>query len=74
MRLIKSIIILNCVLNGRKERRKRRRKERREGEEERQARKNDTSIDFCIKKVWFSLECRKVNGSVILVTTLRYAN
>ena len=50
MRLIKSIIILNCVLNGRKERRKRRRKVRREGEEERQARKNDTSIDFCIKK------------------------
>lgn len=51
--------------NERKEGRDKKNEGRRK-EEDRKAGTKDSTIYFCIKKEWFSLEYRKVNGSICI--------
>jgi len=58
----------NCVLNGRKEA-KGVKKGGTEGEQRKTGRQvRKVVLQTCIKKQWFSLQCRKVNGLICLST------
>ena len=59
--------------NERKEGRDKKNEGRRK-EEDRKAGTKDSTIYFCIKKEWFSLECRKVNGLICVTTVQGWLN
>jgi len=60
-------------MKGRKEGKEKRNEGRRE-EEDRKAGTKDSTIYFCIRKEWFSLECRKVNALISVTTAQGWLN